>query len=210
MGLGRVGNQSIYMPMDPTGEFDGTKVLNLKAKNLGKIDGAETFEISFQSTGASQDTKFIWNIVPSRGFITPLIRVEGIRGRKRGQLINYQWNCSNYFQPSGSELWFPATCKYQGISSDNDESTQVKETYQFMKDQVKLNVEISADRFKIALKRGETVLDGKDQADQISYEVLSDFGLSLQGLDELEQNEAVARNKKLPESLPEQNDIPDK
>ena len=100
----------------------------------------------------SNTVSMIYHIVPSRGYITPLIRETD----PAGQVI-FEWVSSDYFQPAGSDLWFPQTCESRTFMLGKKEPRV--ERYSFEKDGVQLNHKIPNERFSVSIPTKTTVID---------------------------------------------------
>ncbi len=144
-----------------------TNVSNLNARPIHDEQGLERFQMEFKisvpypdsvkaqlpkDAPVSNSVSMVYHIVPSRGFITPLIRETD----PAGQVI-FEWISSDYFQPAGSELWFPLNCESRTFIPGKKEPRV--ERYAFEKDGVQLNHKIPDERFAVSIPPKTTVID---------------------------------------------------
>ena len=142
-------------------------VSNLNARPIHDEQGLERFQMEFKITVPYPDSvkaqlpkdapqaatlAMTYHIVPSRGFITPLIRETDPAGQ-----VLFEWISSDYFQPAGSDLWFPRTCESRTFIPGKKEPRV--ERYTFEKDGVQLNHQIPHERFAVSIPPKTTVID---------------------------------------------------
>ncbi len=161
-------------------------VREVNARQLKGEFEVETFEVtgrfqSFQSTHLT--TAFKLHVVPSRGYVTPLIQEMDSTGR-----VIAEWKSEQYFQPKGQDRWYPEIFLYRTLL--HEPST---ESYVFNKDQVILGNDIDENRLRLLLPNRMTYLDARTQSNQKSYTANRDVYLTLDGLSELENNTALTR-----------------
>lgn len=126
------------------------------------LDGAERVQlllhinsaqprIEMQDTNKSLQTIEL-HVVPSKGYITPLIRESDPEGR-----VVLEWKCEDYFLVPGSDLWFPGRCETRRlVPGQNDPHV---ERYEFDKATAFLNQRISDERFAVRLPARTSILD---------------------------------------------------
>jgi hypothetical protein len=127
-----------------------------------EVDGAERVEIllhinsaepRIEMQGANKSLHAIeLHIVPSKGFITPMIREMD----REGQVV-LEWKCEDYFLVAGSELWFPGRCESRRLVPGKKDPHV--ERYEFDKATVLLNQRIPSERFAVRLPARTSILD---------------------------------------------------
>ena len=188
-------------------ELDSTSVNEWLAKSVSNLyvrpihdeQGLERFELEFKLTVPYSDSvkaqlpkdapdsnslSITYHIVPSRGFITPLIRETNATGQ-----VLAEWISSDYFQPTGSELWFPRSCESRTFMPGKKEPRV--ERYTFEKDGVQLNHKIPDERFAVAIPPKTTVIDATGAVHQ-NYVTQRAISLSIDDVAHLSQLDGFA------------------
>ncbi len=124
-------------------------------------------------------TQITLHVDPLRDYITPLVRESNADGK-----LLREWVSEDYFQPQGSDLWFPQTCTYRETAHKIPGNGNRTDRYDFAKEGVSLNGKISDDRFTVVLVRNSTLLDDRSGTN-ISYKTKYEIKLSLDALDDL-------------------------
>ncbi len=132
----------------------------------------------------SNSVSMVYHIVPSRGFITPLIRETD----PTGQVI-FEWISSDYFQPAGSDLWFPQTCESRTFMPGKKEPRL--ERYTFEKDGVQLNHKIPDERFAVSIPPKTTVIDATGAVHK-NYITTRQVALTIDDVARLSQLDGIA------------------
>lgn len=128
----------------------------------------------------------------SRGYITPLIEEYDEAGR-----VVRDWHSTGYFKPTGSELWFPEVCTCRELTYSTDATTEPKvktEVYRFTPARITLNTPVSAERLKVQLAPGTSVLDTRTEP-QTNLVTKEEVELSVDALDDLSAVKGLVKNE---------------
>ncbi len=153
-------------------------VTSIEVEKLDNDQDSTTRKLTCHFEGAGAlPTQILIHVDPLRGFVTPLVR-ESDEERN----VLREWIASDYFQPEGSEQWFPRSATYREFAKLFGQNRT--EHYEFATDGVALNKPLPDDRFTILLKKNSTLLDDRNQAN-ISYKVKDECRLSLDAISDL-------------------------
>lgn len=128
----------------------------------------------------------------SRGYITPLIEEYDEAGR-----VVRDWHSTGYFQPTGSELWFPEVCTCRELTYSTDATSEPKvktEVYRFTPARITLNTPVPAERLKVQLAPGTSVLDTRTEP-QTNLVTRQEVDLSVDALDDLHAVKGLVKNE---------------
>jgi len=160
------------------GSAELTTVVKLTNKEV------ETFEVKYKMKSEADGVEsFSFHIVPSRGYITPLVQELDENG-----ILVRQWKCEEYFQPKGQELWYPKKCTFRATGTRFQKA--VRQVYLFDESKVTINDDIPKERLTILIPADQTVLDARNQKDQKHFRALKDVLFSLGDVDSLQKNDA--------------------
>ena len=160
------------------GSAELTTVVKLTNKEV------ETFEVKYKMKSEADGVEsFSFHIVPSRGYITPLIQELD----ENGTMVR-QWKCEEYFQPKGQELWYPKKCKFRATRTRFQKA--VRRVYLFDESKVTINDDIPKERLAILIPADQTLLDARNQKDQKHYRALKDVQFSLGDVDSLQKSDS--------------------
>ena len=148
-------------------EWLSQSVSDLQVTPVADEQGVETLQLEFkitvpypdilkaqlpQDAPVSNTVSLVYHVVPSRGYITPVVRDTDPAGQ-----VMFEWISSDYFQPAGSDLWFPGSCESRTFMPAKKEPRV--ERYTFEKDGVQLNHKIPEERFAVSIPSKTTVID---------------------------------------------------
>ncbi len=202
----RLGRASGSLPhlvsdLDAAGvkEWLAKSVSDLQVTPVTDEQGVEKLQLEFKVTvpypdsvkaqlpkdaPVSNTVSMVYHIVPSRGFITPLIRETD----PTGQVI-FEWISSDYFQPAGSDLWFPLKCESRTFMPGKKEPRV--ERYTFEKDGVQLNHKIPDERFAVSIPPKTTVIDATGAVHK-NYVTTRQVALTIDDVARLSQLDGIA------------------
>ncbi|HEY4309688.1 MAG TPA: hypothetical protein VGN12_09585 [Pirellulales bacterium] len=209
--LAIVGSAGIYLGQEPqragrlTGFLlqrvagDGEEIIrNLKdtvseieVGNVNEDRPSNTRKVTcwFTAIGVPR-TQVTVHIDTLRDYVTPLVREADEEGN-----VLREWIAETYFQPEGTELWFPQSVTYREYLHPQRPSRNVVERYEFPQDGVAINAKIADERFTIVLPAKSTLLDSRTK-ENISYKTTEEVKLSLDALEDLNSVSGLERGKK--------------
>ena len=201
--LGRANGSLTHLvsDLDTAGvkEWLSKSVSDLQVTPVADEQGVETLQLEFKVTvpypdsvkaqfpkdaPVSNTVSMVYHIVPSRGYITPLIRETD----QSGQVI-FEWISSDYFQPAGSDLWFPLKCESRTFMPGKKEPRV--ERYAFEKVGVQLNHKIPDERFAVAIPPRTTVIDATGAVHK-NYLTTRQVALTIDDVARLSQLDGIA------------------
>lgn len=154
-------------------------VTSIEVEKVGSVQDNNTRQLTCRfETAGKIPTHIVIHVDPSRGYVTPLVRESDEEGN-----VLRQWTAEDYFQPQGSELWFPRSATYREFAKLFGKNRT--EHYAFDDADVALNTKIPDERLAMPLKKNSTLLDNRTGAN-ITYRVKDEFKLSLDAVENLE------------------------
>lgn len=128
---------------------------------------------------------FRLRVVPSLGYVTPLVQELGENGN-----VVRQWKSGPYFRGKNSDLWYPETVTFQ----ENQLSKQIH-VYTFDREKVKFADDIDAARMTLPLSKGELLIDARNADASINYTMEEDVQITLKDIEDIERTLEVERKK---------------